>query len=132
MRRISEIFLIILGFTFFGLGSIGVLIPGLPTVPFMILALACFAKSSNKFYLWLYNHKLFGNQLKMWEKHKVIPPMAKIFAIGSMIASITYMLFFSDISVLVIILTIILMAIGAGYIITKPNYPPSLINKQKL
>ena len=70
--------LISLGFFFVALGAIGATLPVLPTVPFMILALWCFAKSSEKFHNWLYHHKIFGPQLQSWDKYKVIPPTAKI------------------------------------------------------
>ena len=44
----------------FGLGMIGVVVPGLPTTPFMILAAACFVRSSDRFYKLVINNKIFG------------------------------------------------------------------------
>ncbi len=48
------------GFLATGLGFLGVFLPLLPTVPFILLAMFCFSKSSRRFELWLINHKWFG------------------------------------------------------------------------
>ena len=60
------------GLFFFGLGSVGVLLPVLPTTPFIILALWCFAGSSKRLHDWLYNHRLFGPALQRWRENRVI------------------------------------------------------------
>jgi len=46
----------LLGWCFFGLGAVGTVVPGLPTTPFMLLALWAFSKSSQHFHDWLYTH----------------------------------------------------------------------------
>ena len=61
---IIRILLIILGSIFVAIGAIGILVPGLPTTPFMILAAACYIRSSNKLYNWLIKNKLFGKHIK--------------------------------------------------------------------
>ena len=53
--------LIILGTIFLAIGIIGILIPLLPTTPFLLLAAACYARGSNRFYNWLLCNKFFGN-----------------------------------------------------------------------
>ena len=50
---LNRFFWFILGFSIMVIGLIGIIIPGLPTTPLMILAAACFAKSSQKFYDWI-------------------------------------------------------------------------------
>ena len=52
--------LILLGSIFLGLGFIGVIVPGLPTTPFLLLAAGCYVKSSDRLYSWLLDHRLFG------------------------------------------------------------------------
>lgn len=110
-----------LGFIFVALGIIGSFIPVLPTVPFMLLALGCFSQSSERFHSWLYNHKVFGPQLQLWKKHKVIPYTAKFAAIGSMTCSLVYLIFFSKAPMIAIISSAILMIGAACFILTKPS-----------
>lgn len=55
------------GWFFIALGAIGVVLPILPTTPFLILALGCFAKSSPRFHQMLLNNRWFGPALKEWE-----------------------------------------------------------------
>ena len=70
--KIKHILLIILGWFFIVLGIIGAVLPLLPTTPFLILALACFAESSPRFHQMLLNNKWFGAPLAQWDKTKTI------------------------------------------------------------
>jgi uncharacterized membrane protein YbaN (DUF454 family) len=70
--KIKHILLIILGWFFIVLAMIGAVLPLLPTTPFLILALACFAESSPRFHRMLLNNKWFGPSLGQWEKTKTI------------------------------------------------------------
>ena len=66
-----------LGLIFVALGMVGVLLPGLPTTPFMLLAAACFARSSNRFYNWLINNRLFGEKVRRYRAGHGIPRRIK-------------------------------------------------------
>jgi len=59
------------------LGLLGVILPLLPTTPFLILALACFSRSSMRFHRWLLNAPYVGEDLRNWEKHKKIAKKRK-------------------------------------------------------
>jgi len=79
MRKIiQKNLLILLGWLFVLLGVVGILVPILPTTPFLILALALFAKSSLKFHKMLLNHPWFGDLLRQWEKSKTVTRQIKI------------------------------------------------------
>ena len=74
---------LILGLFFVGLGFIGVFLPGLPTTPFLLLAAACFARSSRRMYRWLLSNRLFGPMIKNWQETRSITRKTKMVAIGS-------------------------------------------------
>ena len=65
----------------------GVVLPGLPTTPFVILAAACFVRASPRAHAWLLANRQFGPLLKDWEQHRAISRRARRFALGAMTAS---------------------------------------------
>ncbi|KAB2838208.1 MAG: DUF454 domain-containing protein, partial [Melioribacteraceae bacterium] len=72
---------IICGWIFVGLGIIGIFLPVMPTTIFLILAAACFARSSEKFYYQLINNKYLGRYIKDYMEHRAMPLRAKIVAV---------------------------------------------------
>ena len=114
----------LLGWCFFGLGAVGTVVPGLPTTPFMLLALWAFSKSSQRFHDWLYTHRLFGPPLHQWRTNRVIPGKAKLLAVATMVASLGYLVFFTGISVWLKVLTALVMLCGAAFILSKPSQAP--------
>lgn len=66
------------------LGLIGILLPLLPTTPFLLLAAACYARASRRFYHWLLANRTFGPLIHEWRRHRSIPYRTKISAIALM------------------------------------------------
>jgi len=70
------------GALFLLLGVLGLFLPVLPTTPFLLLAAACFARSSRRVFNWLLNHPQFGPLIREWREHRSIPYRAKRTALG--------------------------------------------------
>ena len=70
-----------LGFVFVAIGVLGIVLPVLPTTPFLLLAAACFARSSQRFYDWLLNTHVFGELIRNWRETRSIPRKAKRMAL---------------------------------------------------
>jgi uncharacterized membrane protein YbaN (DUF454 family) len=70
--------LVTIGVIAVGLGMIGVFVPLLPTTPFLLLAAACFVRSSERLYAWLIHHKWFGDYVRHYREHRAITLHAKI------------------------------------------------------
>ncbi|MBN1861453.1 MAG: YbaN family protein [Candidatus Thermoplasmatota archaeon] len=82
LNKFFRYFLIIAGIVFLGFGIIGIFLPILPTTPFLLLAAACFARSSQRFYNWLMNNRWFGSYIKNYREGRGIPLRFKIFTIS--------------------------------------------------
>ncbi len=80
--------LIAFGWFNVALGTIGVVVPGMPTTVFLLIAMWAFSKSSEKFRVWLFNHKTLGPPIRDWHEHRVIPVRAKFMAVGMMSLSV--------------------------------------------
>ena len=66
------------------LGLIGVVLPGLPTTPFILLAAACYAWASPRLHGWLLNHRWMGPMLRDWERDRSVTRRTKTVAVMSM------------------------------------------------
>lgn len=72
---------LVLGTGFLGLAALGVVIPILPTTPFVLLAAACYLRSSTRLHDRLLASRTFGPTVRAWNEHRAIPPRAKVLAI---------------------------------------------------
>ena len=77
----------IAGWLAFGAGVIGVFLPLLPTVPFMLLAAFCFARGSERFHDWLLAHPRFGKPIHDWRAHGSISRRGKVAAMAAILAA---------------------------------------------
>ncbi len=73
------------------LGAIGIVVPGMPTTVFLLIALWAFSKGSERFRTWLYEHRRLGPPIRAWHEHGVIPARAKTAALAMMTLSLAIM-----------------------------------------
>ncbi|RDD70292.1 YbaN family protein [Paracoccus versutus] len=110
-----------LGLFFTGFGFVGAFLPVLPTVPFLILAAACFARSSQRLENWLLAHPRFGPLLRDWRERGAIPMRAKWMSLGGTMLGFGLFLWGGRPGWLLIALVGGLMGFGLVYVFTRPT-----------
>ncbi len=119
-HKVVRALLIAAGTISFVLGAIGIVIPLLPTTPLMLLAAACYLRSSDRMHSWLLNNRWFGSYIKNYQEGKGIPLKTKILAVsmlwGTMIVSAVFI-------VKILWVQIIMFAIATGVSIHIARLP---------
>ena len=112
---------LVCGLFLVALGFIGAFLPVLPTTPFLILAAACFARSSSRLENWLLDHPRFGPALRDWRSRGAVPRKAKLMSLAGM--SLGFLLFWlgSSPGPLSATLVAALMLTGLVYVFTRPS-----------
>ncbi len=87
-NKLTNIIWVIAGTISLAFGIIGIVLPLLPTTPFLLLSAACYCRGSEKMHTWLLEHKLFGRYIRDYQEKRGIRKKAKITAIVTMWASI--------------------------------------------
>jgi uncharacterized membrane protein YbaN (DUF454 family) len=114
--------LITLGTIFVGLGLLGIVLPVLPTTPFLLVAAWCYARSSERYYKWLINNKWFGKYIKNYREGKGIPLRAKIISISLLWLTISLSIIFIVLNLYIRIIMIITAVLVSIYIASiKPK-----------
>lgn len=105
---------------------VGVIVPGWPTTIFVILALACYARSSQRFYDRVANNRLIGRHARAFRETGVMPRRTKQIALGTMWPFVAFAVFFGIPDGLwwARLLTVALAAIGSTYILRLPSRAP--------
>lgn len=102
------------------LGLIGAVLPLLPTVPFLLLAAFCFARSSERLHTWLVTHPKLGQPIQDWNEHGAIRPRAKIAASVAIAASFGVSLWLG-VGGWVLVIQALTLAAVATFIWTRPD-----------
>lgn len=110
-----------IGLVFVALGFIGAFLPVLPTTPFLILAAACFARSSRRLEGWLLDHPRFGPTLRDWRLRGAIPPKAKLAALVGSVAGFLLFWLGGNPGPWLIVGVAALMLTGLAFVYSRPS-----------
>jgi len=110
-EKLKRRLLIIAGTIATAIGIVGIFVPILPTTPFLLLAAACYMRSSQKFYNWLLNNRFIGAYVRNYLQGKGMPRKIKIMTILLLWTTITCSIIFAVQS---LIIRVILLVIAAG------------------
>jgi uncharacterized membrane protein YbaN (DUF454 family) len=111
---------LILAYIFLALAIVGVVVPGLPTVPFLLLSAWFAAKGSKRLHRWLYEHPRFGKLLIDWERQGAISRSSKVIAV--IMISVAWVIMYLKITNLWLVagMALILILVMV-YILTRPE-----------
>lgn len=104
-----------------GVGIIGAFLPLLPTTIFLILAAACFGRSSPRFEAWLLDHRWFGPPIRAWRATGAIPRRAKVMALSGMALGYALFLWGAAPGWPLAVLVAAMLAACATYVGTRPE-----------
>ena len=126
MRRLlPRWFLVATGVSCVGLGTLGIFVPLLPTTPFLLLAAACFVRSSDRLHDWLMNHRVYGPIVRGYREHRALPASSKV-----TILVFTWAAILSSVLILAHPMRFLLLApaIGATWMMIRmPTLDPALL-----
>ncbi|SDR04630.1 hypothetical protein SAMN05216232_3257 [Virgibacillus subterraneus] len=94
MKQLTKLLLIIAGSISLALGLLGIILPLLPTTPLLLLAAACYVRSSNRLYEWLITNRYFGSYIENYRLGKGIPLKAKVIGVSVLWLSMGYTILF--------------------------------------
>lgn len=104
------------------LGLIGIVLPVLPTTPFVLLAAFCFSNGSPRMRHWLVNHAVFGPLIADWEAHGAIARPIKRLSC-SIMAGVFLVSVIAGVSPIVLVIQAVCLSGAATYVLTRPDGP---------
>jgi uncharacterized membrane protein YbaN (DUF454 family) len=129
-NRAVRALLIIAGTVSLVFAAIGLVLPLLPTTPFLLLAVACYCRSSERLYTWLINNKWFGAYIKNYREGKGIPLKTKVFAVTVLWVTISISaLVLVPILIVQVVLLVIAIAVTI-HILRLPTYRKKPFQKE--
>ncbi|MEM9206121.1 MAG: YbaN family protein [Pseudomonadota bacterium] len=112
-----------LGWMALGFAILGAMLPLLPTTIFVIIAAACFAKSSPKMEAYLLDHRVFGPSLRAWRDHGAISKRGKLFSILGILLGFVFAVYTASPPVWVLTALTLTLVSVALFILTRPSPP---------
>jgi len=122
-QKIVRALFFVAGSVSLALGTIGIVLPLLPTTPLLLLALACYCRSSKRMTKWVLSNKYFGSYIRRYKEGKGIPIKTKIVALAALWITISYSAFFIVNNWWIVQLILFAIAIAVSiHIIRLPTY----------
>lgn len=121
----SRYVLITLGSLFLGLGVLGAFLPLLPTTPFVLLAGACYARSSERLHEWLLRNRVLGPSIREWDETRSIGLRAKVTAILLVVASFSFTIYMLENVVTRISLAVLGTGLVVFFLVVRTSEPRS-------
>jgi hypothetical protein len=116
----TRLLALILAYFFLALAIVGTFLPGLPTVPFLLLTAWFAARGSDRLHRWLYAHPHLGKLLIDWEQQRAVSRTSKILAVLMLMVSWGVMYYRLNNVWMLAGITILFLVIG-GYLISRPE-----------
>lgn len=111
-----------LGVAALGVGALGVVVPLLPTTPFVLVAAFAFSRSSDRWHRWLLAHQVFGPLIENWRAYGAISRRAKAAALLAMAAVLAISLILRAPPLILAVQALVLVGAG-GFILSRPTPP---------
>jgi uncharacterized membrane protein YbaN (DUF454 family) len=102
--------------------AIGVVLPLIPTTPLLLLAVACYCRSSERLYTWLINNRWFGEYIRNYREGKGIPLKTKMLAVTVLCATISVSVVFLVPILLVQVLLLAIAIAVSAHILRLPTH----------
>jgi uncharacterized membrane protein YbaN (DUF454 family) len=129
MTNLRRGLLVIVGSAFLLLGIVGILVPMLPTTPFVLLAIGCYSRSSPRLAGWLETHPRFGPTLRAWRNEGAIGVRAKAAAVLAMTLGYGFVIVHAQIPLVGSAAIAAMLAACAAFILSRPN--PAVLARPK-
>lgn len=126
----KRILLLAIGLISFGLGSIGVILPVLPTTPFLLLSAYCFARSSKRFDVWLKQTKLYRIYIADYMENRIIPLKRKWKILFNIYLMMSFSIYFAPLLPVKIGLAVLTAGITVYLFAVIPSHPVKMSKSQ--
>jgi uncharacterized protein len=121
VRLLKRPLLLGTGWLCVGLGLLGVVLPLLPTTPFLLVAVWAFSKSSPELAEKIRGHRIAGPYVRDWQDQGVIPVQAKVLAVSMMAAAVAYMHFGAHAPSWAVGAALVVILMISAFIVTRPG-----------
>ena len=122
IARTRRLIWLIIGSLALALGAVGVILPLLPTTPFLLVAAFAFAQSSQRMHQWLLNHNVFGALIENWQRHRAISRSAKVASVAAM-AAVLIISALHQLPTIVLVVQALVLVPCALFVVSRPLPP---------